>query len=230
MKVPSAKEPQSRVDGRVFIRSWCWDPDFRDRHLRKKIWKIFVSRQKNQSQLWIPRKPRKIGVWVSGAEIQTSAVDTRIAVWVSTPEKISKICLGKTRNFSRKFRGVSAPALDKNPAVTCLYFKRARPERGPVSSSPRFQHDYWQTQWQWRVHSVVSGGFWGRMCKAVRARGSVAKNLLNTTGCSMQTKSGNAGNTRTCLLLRTKNISTNQFGPHKGCQSPPEKQWHGTPL
>ena len=36
--------------------------------------KLFVSRQKNQSQLWIPRKARKIGVWVSGAEIQTSAV------------------------------------------------------------------------------------------------------------------------------------------------------------
>ena len=79
--------------------------------------KIFVSRQKNQSQLWIPRKPRKIGVWVSGAEIQTSAVDTRTAVWVSTPEKTSKIVLGKTRNFSRKFRGLSAPALDKTPAV-----------------------------------------------------------------------------------------------------------------
>ena len=78
--------------------------------------KLFVSRQKNQSQLWIPRKPRKIGVWVSGAEIQTSAVDTRTAVWVSTPEKFSKIVLGKTRNFSRKFRGVSAPALYKNPA------------------------------------------------------------------------------------------------------------------
>ena len=77
--------------------------------------KLCVSRQKNQSQLWIPRKPRKIGVWVSGAEIQTSAVDTRTAAWVSTPEKISKI--GKTRNFSRKFRGVSAPALHKTPAV-----------------------------------------------------------------------------------------------------------------
>ena len=44
-------------------------------------------------------------------------MDTRTAVWVSTPEKFSKIVLGKTRNFSRKFRGVSAPALDKNPAV-----------------------------------------------------------------------------------------------------------------
>ena len=83
--------------------------------------KLFVSRHKNQSQLWIPRKPRKTGVWVSGAEIQTSAVDTRTAVWVSTPEKFSKIVLGETRNFSRKFRGVPAPALYKNPAVNfCL--------------------------------------------------------------------------------------------------------------
>ena len=79
--------------------------------------KIFVSRQKIQSQLWIPGKPRKIGVWVSGAEIQTSAVDTRTAVWVSTAEKYSKIFLGETRNFSQKCRGVSAPALYKNPAV-----------------------------------------------------------------------------------------------------------------
>ena len=42
--------------------------------------KIFVSRQKNQSQLWIAREPRKIGVRVSGAEIETSAVATRTAV------------------------------------------------------------------------------------------------------------------------------------------------------
>ena len=76
---------------------------------------MFVSRQNNQSQLWIPRKPRKIGVWVSGVEIQTSAVDTRTAVWVSTAEKIFKIVLGETWNFSRKFGGVSAPALYKNP-------------------------------------------------------------------------------------------------------------------
>ena len=73
--------------------------------------KLFGSRQKTQSQLWIPRKPRKIGVWVSSAEIQTSAVDTRLAVWASTAENVPKTVLGKTRNFSRKFRGVSAPAL-----------------------------------------------------------------------------------------------------------------------
>ena len=80
--------------------------------------KLFDSRQKSLSQLWIPRKPRKIGVWVSGAEIQTSAVDTRIAVWVSTAEKFSKIVLEKTRNCSQKFRGVSAPVLYKDLAVT----------------------------------------------------------------------------------------------------------------
>ena len=74
-------------------------------------------RQTNQSQLWIPRKPRKIGVWVSSAEIQPSAVDTRTAVWVSTAEKFSKIVLGETGNFSRKFRGVSAPALYRDLAV-----------------------------------------------------------------------------------------------------------------
>ena len=67
--------------------------------------KLFVSRQKNQSQVWIPRKPRKICVWVSGAEIQTAAVDTRIAVWVSTPEKLSKTVLGKTRIFLESLGG-----------------------------------------------------------------------------------------------------------------------------
>ena len=83
--------------------------------------KTFVARQKNQSQLWIPRKTRKIGVWVSVAEIQTSAVDTRTAAWVSTAEKIFKIVLGETQNFSRKFRVVSAPALYENPAVTVCH-------------------------------------------------------------------------------------------------------------
>ena len=66
--------------------------------------KLFRLQAENQNPLWIPRKPRKIGIWVSGAEIQTSAVDTRTAVWVSTPEKFSKIVLGKSRNVSWKFR------------------------------------------------------------------------------------------------------------------------------
>ena len=34
-------------DGRVFIRSWCWDPNFRDRHLRK-ITKYFCLQKKNK--------------------------------------------------------------------------------------------------------------------------------------------------------------------------------------
>ena len=93
--------------------------------------KLFVSRQKNQSQLWIPQKPRKIGVWVSGAEIQTSAVDTRTAVWVSTPEKFSKIVLGKNSKFFSNVRGVSAPALYKNPAV----------RQSPANASSPFPKD-----------------------------------------------------------------------------------------
>ena len=83
----------------------------------KRPFEMFVSRWKNQSQLCIPRKPRKIGAWVSGAEIQTSAVDVRTAVWVSTAEKLFEIVLGETRNYSQMFRGVSAPALYKNPAI-----------------------------------------------------------------------------------------------------------------
>ena len=50
-------------------------------------------------------------------------MDTRTAVWVSTPEKCFKIVLGETRNVSQKSRGVSAPALYKNPAVTKTFLK-----------------------------------------------------------------------------------------------------------
>ena len=57
------------------------------------------------------KSKRKIGVWVSGAEIQTSAVDTRTAAWVSTAEKFSKIFLGETRNFSQKFRSENSRRL-----------------------------------------------------------------------------------------------------------------------
>ena len=51
-------------------------------------------------------------VWISGAEIQTLAVDTRTTVWVSAAERI---VLRETRKF--KFGVVSAPALHRNPAV-----------------------------------------------------------------------------------------------------------------
>ena len=74
-----------------------------------------VSSGRNQSRQCILRKPRKIGVWASGAEIQASAADTRTAVWVSTAEKFSKIVWGEfpgeTRKMSQKFMGVSAPAV-----------------------------------------------------------------------------------------------------------------------
>ena len=36
------------------------------------------------------QKAKKIGVYLSGAEIQTSAVDIRIVVWVPTAEIFSK--------------------------------------------------------------------------------------------------------------------------------------------
>ena len=57
------------------------------------------------------QKTKKIGARVSGAEIQILAVPTRTVVRVSTTEKFSKFVLGETRNFSRKFGVVSAPAL-----------------------------------------------------------------------------------------------------------------------
>ena len=75
-----------------------------------------TSRQKTQSQLCIPRKPRKVGVWVSGAEIQTSAVDTRTAVWVSTAEKISKSFWEKLGIFLESSGG-SQRQLYRNPVV-----------------------------------------------------------------------------------------------------------------
>ena len=96
-------------------------PIFVDKQLRKKKPRIFVSRQKNQSQLWIPRKPRKIGVWVSGAEIQTSAVDTRTAVWVSTAEK-----------FSREKLGIFLESLGGSQRQLCI---KARPLSQPQGKS-----------------------------------------------------------------------------------------------
>ena len=51
-------------------------------------------------------------------------MDTRTAVWVSRAEKIFKIVLGEARNFSRKFRGVSTPALQKNPAVNFRFSRQ----------------------------------------------------------------------------------------------------------
>ena len=55
-------------------------------------------------------------------------MDIRTAVWVSTAEKIFKMVLGETRNVSRKFRGVSAPALYKTPAIICV-----APDQGSVN-------------------------------------------------------------------------------------------------
>ena len=82
------------------------------------IWKRLSPLGRTQKQrCTYPENQEKTEVGVSGAEIQTLAVDARTAVWVSTAEKNFKIVLGETRNFSRMFGVVSAPALYKNPAV-----------------------------------------------------------------------------------------------------------------
>ena len=73
-------------------------PNFGDRRLGK----ICPRAERPKSTVYTKklRRPRKTGFRVSGPEIQTLAVDTRTAVWVSTAEKI---VLGETRKFSRKF-------------------------------------------------------------------------------------------------------------------------------
>ena len=94
--------------------------------------KFGLPAEKPKSRLCIPRKSREIGVWVSGAEMQASAVDTRTAVWVSTAEKMCKNVLGETRNLSRLFRG--------SQHQLCI---KTRPLLGPSSTSGRsdfFRH------------------------------------------------------------------------------------------
>ena len=61
---------------------------------------MFVSRQRNRSQLCIPRKPRKIGVWVSGAEIPNlSGGYHNCGFWVRSLRKCSKSFWGKLGTF-----------------------------------------------------------------------------------------------------------------------------------
>ena len=98
-----------------------------------------MREQKNSKRLCIPRKPRK-QVWVSRAEIQALAVDTRTAVWVSTPEKI---ILRKSQEISRMFQGVLAPALYKNqavsgpPATQLVSHRKGRWAKSPIASAQR---------------------------------------------------------------------------------------------
>ena len=49
--------------------------------------------------------------------MQTLAVDTISAVWVSTAERL---ILRESQKLSRKFGGSSAPALCTNPAVNVM--------------------------------------------------------------------------------------------------------------
>ena len=83
------------------------------------VGKKLSAAKRAPKQRCIPTKTKKKQrLRYPGAEIQTLAVDTRTAVWVSTAEKIVRIVLGETRNVSQMFGVVSAPALYKNPAVT----------------------------------------------------------------------------------------------------------------
>ena len=54
------------------------------RHLRKITENVCLPGKITKVSCVYPENQAKIGVWVSGAEIQTSAVDARTAVWVST--------------------------------------------------------------------------------------------------------------------------------------------------
>ena len=67
-----------------------------------------VTEQEKTQNSCIPRKPpqKKAEVLVSGAEIQTLAVDTRTAVWVSTAEKNRSE--RNSENFSKVWGGLSS--------------------------------------------------------------------------------------------------------------------------
>ena len=86
---------------------------------RKKT-KFLSSDRKIKVSCVYPQKPRKIGVWVSGAEIQPQRWIPELRVWVSTLRKFPKSFWEKHGIFLENFnfRGVSAPALYKNPAVS----------------------------------------------------------------------------------------------------------------
>ena len=49
-------------DGRAFIRSWCWDPHFRDRHLRKITEYFCLPAEKPKSAVYTQKTKRKLGV------------------------------------------------------------------------------------------------------------------------------------------------------------------------
>ena len=107
--------------------------------------KLFVSRQKNQSQLWIPRKPREIGVWVSGAEIQTSAVDTRTG---HPPlRKFPKSFWEKLEIFLESLGGSQRQLCIKTRPLSCQKNPRVRKIRvrnsGAGNGSPNFM-DTWK--------------------------------------------------------------------------------------
>ena len=89
------------------------------------------------------RKPTEIGDWASGAEIQTSAVDTRTGVWVSTAENFFKIVLGEARHFSPKLGVVSALSGTKlTPQTRSDHGGRKRLATFPLQKSQGFLHHW----------------------------------------------------------------------------------------
>ena len=65
----NTKERKIRVHGittrhRVFIRSWCWDPDFRDMHLRKlsETFRLPAEKPKSAVDTQKTKKNRCLGI------------------------------------------------------------------------------------------------------------------------------------------------------------------------
>ena len=79
--------------------------------------KFFVSQQKNKVSCGYPENQEKLvfGYPVLRSKPQRWIPELRFGY--PPLRSFPKSVLGKTRNSSRKFRGVSAPALYKNPAV-----------------------------------------------------------------------------------------------------------------
>ena len=82
----------------------------------------FDPRQKRKTVVYT-QKAKETEVWVSGAEIQTLAVDTRTAVWVSAAEKTQKLgnFLKSLEGSQRQLCIKTRPLLTKTSKTsTCL--------------------------------------------------------------------------------------------------------------
>ena len=89
------------TDGRVFIRSWCWDPDFRDRHLREKIRKFSSPGRKAKVSCGYPENQEKqvFGYPVLRSKPQRWIPELRFGY---PPREIFQNCSGKNSEFFSK--------------------------------------------------------------------------------------------------------------------------------